>query len=170
VVHTKSGERYIPNYIENRLKFSQYIKDAAVIGAGRDDLTALICIDMVAVGHWAEENGVTYASYAELSQQPEVYQLIKGIVEHVNEQLSTGLAICRFINLPKEFDPDDGEVTRTRKLRRNVIDQHYALVIAALYDGVDSVEYEARITYESGAIGTLKRRLAIHSTRHRVVG
>jgi long-chain acyl-CoA synthetase len=166
VVHTKSGERYIPNYIENRLKFSQYIKDAAVIGAGRDDLAALICIDMVAVGHWSEENGVTYASYAELSQQPEVYQLIKGIVEHVNEQLPTGLAIRRFVNLPKEFDPDDGEVTRTRKLRRNVIDQRYAPVIAALYGGVDSVEHEARITYESGAIGTLKRRLAIHATRH----
>jgi long-chain acyl-CoA synthetase len=164
VVNTKGGERYIPNYIENRLKFSPYVKDAAVIGAGRDDLTALVCIDMAAVGHWAEENGVTYTSYAELSQQPEVCRLIDGAVAHVNEQLPKTLAIRRFVNLPKEFDPDDGEVTRTRKLRRNVIDERYAPVIAALYNGADSVEYEARITYESGSTGTLRRRLAIHAT------
>jgi long-chain acyl-CoA synthetase len=165
VVYTKGGERYIPNYIENRLKFSQYVKDAAVIGAGRDNLTALICIDMAAVGHWAEENGVTYASYAELSQRPEVYTLIDGVVAHVNEQLPQGLTIRRFVNLPKEFDPDDGEVTRTRKLRRNVIDERYASVISALYSGADFVEHEARITYESGATGTLDRRLAIHTAR-----
>jgi long-chain acyl-CoA synthetase len=165
VVYTKGGERYIPNYIENRLKFSQYVKDAAVIGASRDDLTALICIDMVAVGHWAEENGVTYASYAELSQHPEVYTLIDGVVAHVNEQLPPALAIRRFVNLPKEFDPDDGEVTRTRKLRRNVIDERYASVISALYSGTNFVEHEARITYESGVTGTLNRRLAIHTAR-----
>jgi long-chain acyl-CoA synthetase len=165
VVYTKGGERYIPNYIENRLKFSQYVKDAAVIGAGRDDVTALICIDMAAVGHWAEENGVTYASYAELSQRPEVYTLIDGVVAYVNEQLPQGLAIRRFVNLPKEFDPDDGEVTRTRKLRRNVIDERYASVISALYSGADFVEHEARITYESGVTGTLDRRLAIHTAR-----
>ncbi len=165
VVYTKGGERYIPNYIENRLKFSQYVKDAAIIGAGRDDLTALICIDMAAVGHWAEQNGVTYASYAELSQRREVYTLIDGVVAHVNEQLPQGLTIRRFVNLPKEFDPDDGEVTRTRKLRRNVIDERYASVISALYSGADFVEHEARITYESGATGTLDRRLAIHTAR-----
>lgn len=164
VVYTKGGERYIPNYIENRLKFSQYVKDAAVIGAGREDLTALICIDMAAVGHWAEENGVTYTSYAELSQRAEVYTLIDGVVAHVNKLLPNGLAIRRFVNLPKEFDPDDGEVTRTRKLRRNVIDERYAPVIAALYSGAESIEHEARITYETGATGTLDRRLAIHAT------
>ena len=165
VVYTKGGERYIPNFIENRLKFSQYVKEAAIIGAGREDLTALICIDVAAVGHWAEEHGVTYTSYAELSQRPDVYGLIEGVVAHVNEQLPKGLAIRRFVNLPKEFDPDDGEVTRTRKLRRNVIDERYAPVIAALYSGTEAVEHEARITYESGATGVLKRRLAIHATR-----
>ena len=164
VVYTKGGERYIPNYIENRLKFSQYVKDAAVIGAGRDDLTALVCIDMAAVGHWAQENGVTYTSYAELSQRPEVYRLIDGVVAHVNEQLPASLAIRRFVNLPKEFDPDDGEVTRTRKLRRDVIEERYAPVIAALYGDAASVAHEARITYESGATGTFNRHLAIHVT------
>ena len=161
VVYTKGGERYIPNYIENRLKFSAYIKDAAVLGAGRDDLTALICIDVGAVGHWAEQNGVTYTSYAELSQRREVYILIEKTVRHVNELLPKALAVRRFVNLPKEFDPDDGEVTRTRKLRRNVIEQRYAPVIVALYDGSSGVDYETLITYETGATGTLKRRLAV---------
>jgi long-chain acyl-CoA synthetase len=165
VVHTKGGDRYIPNYIENRLKFSAYIKDAAVFGAGREDLTAFICIDGGAVGHWAERNGVTYTSYAELSQRSEVYRLVEETVRHVNELLPAGLAIRRFVNLPKEFDPDDGEVTRTRKLRRNVIEQRYAPVIAALYDGSSGVDYETLITYETGATGTLKRRLAIQVVR-----
>jgi len=161
VVYTKGGERYIPNYVENRLKFSAYIKDAAVLGAGRDDLSALICIDGGAVAHWAEENGITHTSYAELSQRPEIYGLVREAVRHVNELLPAALAIRRFVNLPKEFDPDDGEVTRTRKLRRNVIEQRYAPVIAALYDGSGDVEYETQITYETGAAGTLRRRLAI---------
>jgi long-chain acyl-CoA synthetase len=165
VVYTKGGERYIPNYIENRLKFSAYIKDAAILGAGRDDLAALVCIDVGAVGHWAEQNGVTYTSYAELSQRLEVFSLIERAVRHVNELLPRGLAVRRFVNLPTEFDPDDGEVTRTRKLRRNVIEQRYAPVIAALYDGTSGVDYETLITYETGATGTLKRRLAV-----RVVG
>jgi long-chain acyl-CoA synthetase len=165
VVYTRGGERYIPNYIENRLKFSSYIKDAAVLGAARDDLTALVCIDAGAVGHWAEENGVTYTSYAELSQKPEVYKLIEGAVAHVNELLPKALNIRRFVNLPKEFDPDDGEVTRTRKLRRNVIEERYAPVIAALYDGSSGVDYETQITYETGATGTLKRRLAVQVVR-----
>ena len=165
VVYTKAGERYIPNYIENRLKFSPYIKDAAVLGAGRDELTALICIDMGAVGHWAERNDVTYTSYAELSQRREVYDLIEKAVKHVNELLLKALAVRRFVNLPKEFDPDDGEVTRTRKLRRNVIEERYAPVIAALYDGSAGVDYETLITYESGAKGVLKRRLSVQVVR-----
>ena len=165
VVYTKGGERYIPTYIENRLKFSAYVKDAAVLGATRDDLTALVCIDAGAVGHWAEENGVTFTSYAELSQRPEVYKLIEGAVAHVNELLPKALAIRRFVNLPKEFDPDDGEVTRTRKLRRNVIEQRYAPVIDALYDGSTGVEFETQITYETGATGILKRWLAVQVVR-----
>jgi long-chain acyl-CoA synthetase len=165
IVYTSNGERYIPNYIENRLKFSAYIKDAAVFGAGREDLTALVCIDGRAVGHWAEENGVTHTSYAELSQRPEVYGLIEQAVRNVNELLPRTLNIRRFVNLPKEFDPDDGEVTRTRKLRRGVIEQRYSTVIAALYDGSGGVDYETLITYETGASGSLKRRLAIQHVR-----
>ena len=161
VVHTAGGERFIPNYIENRLKFSSYVKDAAVLGAGCDYLAAMVCIDMAAVGHWAEEHGVTYTSYADLSQKPQVHALIGEVVRHVNTMLPPTLAIRRFVLLPKEFDPDDGEVTRTRKLRRNVVEAHYAPVIEALYDGRDGLEFETRITYESGEVGVLRRHLAV---------
>lgn len=161
VVYTAAGERFIPTYIENRLKFSQYIKDVCVLGKDRDHLAALVAIDISAVGHWAEENGVPYTSFADLSQKPEVYRLINGVIAHVNEVLPEGLQIRRFVNLHKEFDPDDGEVTRTRKLRRNVIDENYAPIIDALYSGADSVEYEARITYETGESGVLKRHLTV---------
>ena len=164
VVYTAGGERFIPNYVENRLKFSQYVKDAAVMGAGRDFLTAMICIDMAAVGHWAEENVVTYTSYADLAGKPQVVDLIEGVVRHVTSLLPPALALKRFVLLPKEFDPDDGEVTRTRKLRRNVVEANYAPVIAALYDDSDAVEYETKITYETGSVGVLKRRLAIRTT------
>ncbi len=161
VVYTASGERFIPTYVENRLKFSQYIKDVCILGKDRDYLAALVAIDISAVGHWAEENGVPYTSFADLSQKPEVYRLINRVVRHVNEVLPDALKIRRFVNLHKEFDPDDGEVTRTRKLRRNVIDENYAPIIQAIYDGSESVHYEARITYETGESGVLKRQLAV---------
>ena len=161
VVHTAGGERFIPTYVENRLKFSQYIKDVCILGADRDHLAALVAIDISAVGHWAEENGVPYTSFADLSQKPEVYEVVRGVIAHVNGVLPEGLQIRRFVNLHKEFDPDDGEVTRTRKLRRNVIDENYKPIIDAIYDGRDSVEYEARITYETGESGVLRRHLAV---------
>ncbi len=161
VVYTAAGERFIPTYIENRLKFSQYIKDVCVLGRDRDYLAALVAIDISAVGHWAEENGVPYTSFADLSQKSEVYELINGVITRVNEVLPEGLRIRRYVNLHKEFDPDDGEVTRTRKLRRNVIDENYKPIIDAIYNGDTSVDYEARITYETGESGVLKRHLKV---------
>jgi long-chain acyl-CoA synthetase len=159
VVYTAGGERFIPTYVENRIKFSQYIRDICLLGEGRDYLAAIVCIDIDAVGHWAEENGVTYTSYADLSQRTPVYDLIEGIIRHTNETLPEGLHIRRFVNLHKPFDPDDGEVTRTRKLRRNVIEDHYAPIIRALYDGSEQIEFEARFTYETGDTGVLTRTL-----------
>jgi long-chain acyl-CoA synthetase len=161
VVRTGAGERFIPGFIENRLKFSQYIRDAAVVGAGRSFIAAIICIDIDAVGHWAQSHAVSYTSYADLSQKAEVRDLIAGVVRHVNELQPPPLRIRRFVNLHKEFDPDDGEVTRTRKLRRNVIDERYAEVIAALYDGRDSIDFQVRVAYETGAVGSLRRDLAL---------
>jgi long-chain acyl-CoA synthetase len=124
-------------------------------------LTAIVCIDLEAAGHWAEGQGVTFTSYAELSQRPEICELIAGVLRHVNETLLEPLRIRRFVNLHKEFDADDGEITRTRKLRRNVIEERYAGVIDALYSGARSVVENTRITYESGEIGTISRTLAV---------
>jgi len=161
VVHTAAGERYIPNYIENRIKFSAYVRNVAVMGAGRDELSAIVCIDQDAVGHWAEERGVSFTSYAELSQRPEVYDLAASVLRHVNTLLPAALRVRRFVNLHKDFDPDDGEITRTRKLRRNVIEERYAALIDALYSGAREVTQDARITYESGDTGTIRRTLSI---------
>jgi long-chain acyl-CoA synthetase len=161
VVHTASGERYVPNFIENQLKFDPFIKDAAVLGADCDYLTAMICIDLDAVGHWSEVRGIPYTSYADLSQKTDVYGLIRDGITRVNKLLPPGLRIRRFVNLHKEFDPDDGELTRTRKLRRKVIEERYHPVIEALYGDRETVAFEAQITYEAGDTGIIKRTLAI---------
>ena len=161
VVRTAAGERYIPNFIENRLKFSPYIRNVAVIGAGRDLLTAIVCIDFDAVGHWAEERRISYTSYADLSQKPEVQELIGSVIAHVNTLQPEGLKVRRFVNLHKDFDADDGEITRTRKLRRNTIETTYAALIAALYGGERQTVFDAAITYESGERGVIRRTLTI---------
>jgi long-chain acyl-CoA synthetase len=162
VVRTGAGERFIPNYIENRIKFSPYIRNVAVLGAGRPDLTAIACIDVEAVGHWAEQRGISYTSYADLSQKPAIIDLVGTVLAHVNGTQPEALKVRRFVNLHKDFDPDDGEITRTRKLRRNVIESTYAPLIEALYGGgAGSVAFEAPITYESGERGVIRRTLTI---------
>lgn len=161
VVHTAKGERYIPNYIENRLKFSPYIKDAAVLGRGRDTLAAIICIDKEAVGLWAELRGISYVSYADLSQKQEVIAIVAAAVAHVNSTLPEGLQVRRFVCLHKEFDADDGEITRTRKLRRSVVEERYGPVIDAIYGNRNMVLMKAQITYESGEVGVIERTLAV---------
>lgn len=161
VVRTAAGERYIPNFIENRLKFSPYIRNVAVVGAGRDQLTAIVCIDFDAVGHWAEERAISYTSYAELSQRPEVQGLIGQVVRHVNGTQPESLRVRRFVNLHKDFDADDGEITRTRKLRRNTIETTYAALIEALYGGATETVFDATIAYENGERGVIRRTLKI---------
>lgn len=163
VVYTAKGERFIPTYIENRLQFSHYIRDVCVLGKNRDYLAAIVIIDFQAVGHWAQENGVSYSSFAELAQQPKVYELINGLIAHTNTVLPDALQIRRFVNLHKEFDAHDGEVTRTRKLRRGVIDENYSSIIEALYSDETSIEFEARVVYETGEVGVLKRELALYT-------
>jgi len=166
VVRTAQGERFIPNYIENRIKFSQYVRNVAVMGAVRETLTAIICIDLEATGHWAEKQGIAYTSYADLALRPEVMELIAGVLRHVNTAQPEGLRIRRFTNLHKDFDADDGEITRTRKLRRNVVEERYARIIEALYDpSLSSVNFEAEIVYEDGTRGTLRRELPLMEVR-----
>jgi long-chain acyl-CoA synthetase len=165
VVHTANGERYIPNYIENRLKFSPWIKDVAVLGSGRATLAAIVCIDKEPVGHWAEMRGISYMSYADLSQRPEVVELVAQAVARVNATLPEPLKLRHFVSLHKEFDPDDGEITRTRKLRRNVVEERYAPIIEAIYGGETSVAMKAQIVYETGEVGVTERVLSVREVR-----
>lgn len=161
VVRTAAGDRYIPNFIENRLKFSPYIRNVAVIGAGRELLTAIVCIDFDAVGHWAEERGISYSSYADLSQKPQVHALVAEVVRHVNGTQPEALRVRRFVGLHKDFDADDGEITRTRKLRRSTIETNYAALIEALYGGAAEIVFDAAISYENGEQGMIRRTLKI---------
>ena len=161
VVYTANSERYIPNYIENRIKFNTFIKDVAIFGRDRDYLTALVCIDLDSVGHWAERNAISYISYADLSQKSEIIDLVYQALKHVNGVLPDSLKIKRFTNLHKEFDPDDGEITRTRKLRRKVVEERYLPIIDGLYGGLSEVKMNAPVTYDTGETGSIERVLSI---------
>jgi long-chain acyl-CoA synthetase len=165
VVHTAGGDRYLPNYIENRIKFSSFVRNVAVTGAGQPFLGAIVCIDFEAVGHWAERQAISYTSYADLSQKPEVYALIGNVLKDISAQLAGPLAIRRFVNLHKDFDADDGEITRTRKLRRNVIEDRYAPIMDAIYGDKPNVVFEAPIVYESGETGIIRRDLRVMDVR-----
>jgi long-chain acyl-CoA synthetase len=121
----------------------------------------MVCIDFDAVGHWAEVNGVPYVSYADLSQREEVAVLLRQAFLRLNKALPEPLQLRRFVSLHKEFDPDDGEITRTRKLRRKVVEERYQRVITALYDGSKDVHVSAVVTYETGETGTVDRTLPI---------
>ena len=155
------GRLFAPKYVENKLKFYPNILEAVVFGNGRDRCTAFINIDLTAVGNWAERNNIAYSSYQELAGHPRVYETIKAHVEAVNASVAedpmlSGCQIHRFCILHKELDADDGEMTRTRKVRRNIIEQKYADLIAGLYDGADSVATETEVTYEDGRKGAIR--------------
>ncbi|KGJ10858.1 long-chain fatty acid--CoA ligase [Paracoccus versutus] len=164
------GRMFAPKYVENKLKFYPNILEAVVFGAGRDMCTAFINIDLTAVGNWAERNNIAYASYQELAGHPQVYATIKQHVEAVNESVAadpmlSGCQISRFLVLHKELDPDDGEMTRTRKVRRNIIAEKYADLIEALYDGRDTVSTRTEVTYEDGRKGEIRATLKIEDAR-----
>lgn len=157
---------FAPRYLENKLKFSPYIHEAVTHGQGQPFVTAFINIDMEAVGSWAERQGLAYTSYADLAARPEVYALIAGEVARVNASLAqepqmAGAQIRRFLILHKALDPDDGELTRTRKVRRRFVSEKYAGLVQALYSGVDHVPIEATVVFEDGRRGTIKADLAI---------
>ena len=161
-----NGTIFAPKYIENKLKFSPYIKEAVAIGMGKPHVSAFINIDLGAMGSWAERRNIPYAGYTDLAQKPEVYDLIREEVCRVNRSLSEdaqlrGAQIHKYLILHKELDPDDGEITRTRKVRRRFIAEKYAPLIDALYSDRDSVETEAKVTYEDGRTSTTTARLKI---------
>ncbi len=144
------GTSFAPQFIENKLKFSSYIKEAVALGSQREHVAALINIDGASVGRWAERREIPYTSYIDLCLRPEVHQLIEGEVARVNAGLPEGTAIRRFLVLHKELDPDDGEITRTRKLRRTHIGDRYASLIEAVYNGATETRVVTTITYEDG--------------------
>lgn len=161
-----NGTIFAPQFIENKLKFSPYIKEAVTIGQGKEYVTAMINIDMQSVGNWAERRNVGYTSYTDLSQKGEVYNLISEEIKKVNASLAKepklrGAQIKRFLILHKELDPDDAEITRTRKLRRGFISQKYAQLINALYDEKEMVDVETKITYEDGRTANIRASLKI---------
>ncbi|WP_375551331.1 AMP-binding protein [Rhodophyticola porphyridii] len=164
------GRLFAPKYVENKLKFFPNILEAVVFGSGRDYCTAFINIDLTAVGNWAERNNISYSSYQELAQHPQVLETIQGHVEEVNrsvaeDEMLSGCQIHRFLVLHKELDADDGELTRTRKVRRRIIEEKFADLIAALYGGSDSVYTETEVTYEDGRKGKIKATLNIRDAK-----
>src|SRR4029077_11118928 len=152
------GTLFAPKYLENKLKFFPYIKEAVAFGRGRDRVCAFLNIDMEAVGAWAEKRNMPYSGYTDLASRDEVYALVRGCVEQVNADLAQEREIAnsqihRFLILHKELDADDDELTRTRKVRRRLIGEKYASLVAALYDGSRSVHIEAQVRYEDGRTG-----------------
>jgi long-chain acyl-CoA synthetase len=160
------GSLFAPKYLENKLKFSPYIKEAVCVGHDRPFVAALVNIDLGSVGSWAERRGLAYTSYGDLSQKPEVYELVRQEIARVNRSLLDdpalrGAQIRRFLLLHKELDPDDQEITRTRKVRRGFVAQKYAPLIEALYGGAEYVKVEAQVTYEDGRTGTVRAEVRV---------
>ncbi|MFZ5556655.1 MAG: AMP-dependent synthetase/ligase [Pseudomonadota bacterium] len=160
------GTLFAPKYLENKLKFFPYIKEAVAFGHGRDMVCAFINIDMDAVGNWAERRNLAYSGYTDLAAQAPVYELIRECIEHVNRDLSVdpklgGSQIHRFLILHKELDPDDGEITRTRKVRRGFVADKYAVLIDALYAGKSECYIETQVKFEDGRTGTISATLRI---------
>jgi long-chain acyl-CoA synthetase len=161
-----TGALFAPKYVENKLKFFPNVLEAVVFGHERDFCTAFINIDLTAVGNWAERNNIAYASYQELAAHPRVYEQVQRHVEEVNRSLAedpmlSGCQVHRFLILHKELDADDGEMTRTRKVRRRIIAERYGPLIEALYDGSSSIYAETEVTYEDGRKGTVSATLEI---------
>jgi long-chain acyl-CoA synthetase len=161
MIELASGEKFSPQFIEGRLKFDPYIRDVMTVGGTAVDyVTALISIDFENVGRWAEKNRIPYTTFVDLSQKPEVYQLIRGAVEHVNATLPPGGRVKKFVLLHKEFDADEAEMTRTRKLRRGFLVERYNEIIDAMYKDRDAVTVSAVVRYRDGREGTIET--AVH--------
>ncbi|MBW3606454.1 MAG: AMP-binding protein [Actinobacteria bacterium] len=151
VMRTPGGTMFSPAFLENKLKFSPYVEEAVVFGGeGREDITAMITIDQDTVGTWAERNQLSYTTYTDLSQRPQVYELIAQAVQRANDDLEEEVRISRFVLLHKQLDPDDEEITRTRKVRRGTINERYERIITALDEARDSVTITSTVTYQDG--------------------
>jgi len=164
LVELASGDKLAPQFIESRLKFSPYIMDAWVVGGpDRDYTSAIIIINYDNVRRWAGQRRVAYTTFTDLSQNPEVYRLVKQDIDRINQALPPGARVKKYVNLHKEFDPDEAELTRTRKLRRTFLEKRYREIIDAIYSDRNEVPIEAQVGYRDGQMGTIKTTLSIKS-------
>ncbi len=164
------GAMFAPKYVENKLKFFPFIKEAVAFGDRRDRVCAFINIDIEAVGNWAEKHNLPYAGYTDLAQKPEVYALIRDCIEKVNadlaqDELLAGSQMSRFLILHKELDADDGELTRTRKVRRGFIAERYGVLVDALYGGKSNQYIETQVKFEDGRTGMVAADLRIEDAK-----
>jgi long-chain acyl-CoA synthetase len=166
----RDGSLFAPQAIESKLRFSPYVKEAVAVGDQRDAVCAIVNIDAAAVGLWADRQGISYTGYADLASRDEVYGLIAECLASANADLARDPAtancqVKRFLILQKEFDADDGELTRLRKLRRGVIAERYRPLIEGLYQGVSSVRIDAEVRYEDGRVGTVSADVKIRDAK-----
>ncbi|MBB6309286.1 long-chain fatty acid--CoA ligase [Xanthobacter tagetidis] len=158
---TTQGDRFSPQYIENKLKFSPYVAEAVILGDGRESLAAIICIRFSIVSKWAEKQRIAFTTYTDLSAKPEVIALLRKEVEEVNKTLAAKQRVSRFLLLYKELDADDGELTRTRKVRRGVINERYGTIIDAMYQGAKVIDVDTTITFQDGTKQRIKTKLDV---------
>lgn len=161
LAQTARGDRFSPQYIENKLKFSPYVAEAVVLGDGRDYLAAMLCIRFSIVSKWAEKNRLSFTTYTDLSSRPETYELLRKEVEAVNATLPPAQRISKFLLLYKELDADDGELTRTRKVRRTVINEKYADIIDAIYGGKPDIDIDTVIRFQDGTTQRIRCTLPV---------
>ena len=163
IAETSGGDKFSPQYIENKIKFSPYVGEAVVLGAGRDYLTAIVCIRFSIVSKWAEKNRIPFTSYTNLGAHPRVYEMMRDELKTVNATLPAAQKIQKFVILFKELDADDGELTRTRKVRRGVVNERYGQLVDALYGDGSVAQLDTEVTFEDGRKGKIQAEMAIMS-------
>ena len=165
LMRLEDGTQFSPMYIENKLKFCPYIVEAVVLGHKQPYVTAMICMDFKHTGKWAEDRRISYTTYTDLAAKMEVYDLIEGEVVRVNRSLPEGARIQKFLLLYKELDPDDEELTRTKKVRRKFINEKYTKEISGLYGDKESLDIESIIRYQDGKTATLRTTLQVRTVK-----
>lgn len=161
IATTRDGQRFSPQFIENKLKFSPYVAEAVVLGDGRPHLSAMLCIRFSIVSKWAERSRIAFTTYTDLSSRPEVLELLAGEVARVNATLPEHSRVRDFILLYKELDADDDELTRTRKVRRGVVNEKYAGIIEAIYSGAPAIPVDTEIKFQDGTKSRIRTTLTV---------
>jgi long-chain acyl-CoA synthetase len=161
IMRLRGGEAFSPDFIETRLKFSPYIKEAVVFGEARDYVTGFICIDFANVGSWAEARMIPYTTYTDLSQQPLVEDLILKEVRRINNEIPKPMRVKKIILLYKMLDPDDEELTRTGKVRRKFVHEKYRDLVDAMYEGKTELKVTGKVQYRDGHVGTITTKVRI---------